>query len=614
MHKEVRFYKIIVLLLGLFAQEATSFADKFVPTYEASHSGHTDAGISFYVGRGVFGTEEVYLPSAPRSDLELYTVFSGDPSDGRGLQYTYMNMSYVPTLEHPHLLIYFALAEFSGMHDSEDFIYIEDAMGNKITPCQYYHKAGGTAETEINAGFKQVTGGFVYGWRSLILDLANYINQTVYIRVMASTCRTSCTWTRFYMQFDQLHCVDLCNVQSDITLHAPKALTTYAWHRGTANGPIVGTDSVLSVAKGDVDNYYCTMKGECGEVTLLLAYKTEVVADFDYHADCDGHYKINNKSYIKNPQIYAGQYHPDTLEWRLDGELISPSFELPTLTLEEGKHSLQLHVGNQNFECDSTIEKTLVVSRNHYFTEHDSICKGELPYLWYGQSLSKAGTYISRVPKSTGCDSVRILHLYVYPTKRSDADIQLCDNELPLEWNGQSISASGDYEASFITSLGCDSIAHLHVAVAKTTKGTGTYTKCIGQVLKVNGKAITSAGTYLDTLVNASGCDSIVTITITEKDCTQPGEWGDHPLNPYIGCDTAYSTTYRQIYEKELPTFQWNGIPMNQIPHNDHQDTTLVAPLIKTDFSCDSIATLHLHVLFPCELPATYQPVYYRKE
>lgn len=375
---------------------------------------------------------------------------------------------------------------------------------------------------------------------------------------------------------------------------------------------------------------------------------------FEQPRICDSaKWSFDEGIYLANNTSYSNDYH----------------LSQPVIFTKSGDFKIQLATCITNWECSSdTIVKTIHVDREQEKILYDTTCYGTpvlineeriqttigdtiitrdvvdpecgltLPYkyyihtnpsyliheqqffcdssgaVWHGQKIKMQGLYTDTMLSLSGCDSIIMLHAFFEDTAVIKEQGFLCKSGDSFEWYGKLYYQEGTYRDTLPTERGCKRVHELKLMKGSTTFASRSYEVCKGYSVTIYGKMYSKAGTFLDTLVNASGCDSIVTITITEKDCTQPGEWGDHPLNPYIGCDTAYSTTYRQIYEKELPTFQWNGIPMNRIPHNDQRDTTLVAPLIKTDLSCDSIATLHLHVLFPCELPATYQPVYYRKE
>lgn len=126
-----------------------------------------------------------------------------------------------------------------------------------------------------------------------------------------------------------------------------------------------------------------------------------------------------------------------------------------------------------------------------------------------------------------------------------------------------------------------------------------TYdTICAGESYRWREQTYSEAGMYKYSNKNDYGIDSVSVLDLFVKDCS---------------CDTTYSTTYKQIEEADLPTFQWNGMTVPQVPQSETRDTTLVFPTMKLDASCDSIATLHLHILEPCEVPSSYLPIYWHR-
>lgn len=66
------------------------------------------------------------------------------------------------------------------------------------------------------------------------------------------------------------------------------------------------------------------------------------------------------------------------------------------------------------------------------------VCEGDLPVIWHGMSLSKAGIYYDAVPYSaTGCDSIRYtLNLTVNVPTYVEEIVSVCEDNLPYDWRG----------------------------------------------------------------------------------------------------------------------------------------------------------------------------------
>lgn len=137
----------------------------------------------------------------------------------------------------------------------------------------------------------------------------------------------------------------------------------------------------------------------------------------------------------------------------------------------------------------------------------------ETPYLWNGQSLTKAGQAIARLQTTEGCDSIVELNLRIHPTHYYEERLETCDNE-PLTWHGKTYQQSGTYYDSLSTvTWGYDSI-HALVLTVQPTYLIDEHVQIIrGATTTLHGIDISREGTYMDTLTSVHGCDSIYRIT-----------------------------------------------------------------------------------------------------
>jgi gliding motility-associated-like protein len=77
--------------------------------------------------------------------------------------------------------------------------------------------------------------------------------------------------------------------------------------------------------------------------------------------------------------------------------------------------------------------------------------------------------------------------------------------------NGQTYNTSGVYTQTLTNAAGCDSLITLNLTITSSSFTTIVQTICIGQSL--NGH--TANGNYTDTLAAVNGCDSIITLQLT---------------------------------------------------------------------------------------------------
>jgi surface protein len=80
-------------------------------------------------------------------------------------------------------------------------------------------------------------------------------------------------------------------------------------------------------------------------------------------------------------------------------------------------------------------------------------------------------------------------------------------------FNNQTITQSGIYYDTLLNSTGCDSIITLNLTINNSTSNTLTQSACNSYTF--NNQTITQSGIYHDTLINSAGCDSIITLNLT---------------------------------------------------------------------------------------------------
>jgi gliding motility-associated-like protein len=95
------------------------------------------------------------------------------------------------------------------------------------------------------------------------------------------------------------------------------------------------------------------------------------------------------------------------------------------------------------------------------------ICESELPYQWNGLSFANAGIQTATLTSLlSGCDSLVTLDLSVIPPATSESFETICDSELPYLWNGLFFGAGGTQTVTLQSlETGCDSLATLTLTV-----------------------------------------------------------------------------------------------------------------------------------------------------
>ena len=159
--------------------------------------------------------------------------------------------------------------------------------------------------------------------------------------------------------------------------------------------------------------------------------------------------------------------------------------------------------------CDSTLTINLTILNSTSLTRNITACDGYLSLNGiFTYTLS--GTYVETIPNAVGCDSVVTTHLTIIHSTDSTVMITACDEYTSPSGN-HTWNTAGTYSDVIPNSVGCDSNLTIVLAIINSTTFDQTVTICKGESVDVGSSAYTVAGTYVDTLVNSIGCDSVVT-------------------------------------------------------------------------------------------------------
>ena len=115
---------------------------------------------------------------------------------------------------------------------------------------------------------------------------------------------------------------------------------------------------------------------------------------------------------------------------------------------------------------------------------------------------------------SGGCDSVVTLHLTIISSTISIDSIVACDSYTWID-SVTYISSNNTATDTLVNAAGCDSIVTLNLTINSSSAFTDIQTGC-NSFTWINGITYTSDNdSAVDTLVNSTGCDSIVTLDLT---------------------------------------------------------------------------------------------------
>jgi hypothetical protein len=217
--------------------------------------------------------------------------------------------------------------------------------------------------------------------------------------------------------------------------------------------------------------------------------------------------------------------------------------------------------------CDSIVTLNLTVIPPVAATLADTICSGDTAH-FNGKNLTVSGTYAdTAISFTTGCDSITTLTLTVIAPVRTTIGDTICTGDIAY-FNGRAYTISGAHKDTLTSVSGCDSIVTFNLLVRPVLTGSISQSVCRGGSYNFNGTQLMLEGTYIDTLTNGSGCDSVITLTLT--------------YNPDVPHNISVSICQGSSYAYNGDTLIYSGV------YND----TLVAST-----GCDSLVVLTLNIM-----------------
>lgn len=267
--------------------------------------------------------------------------------------------------------------------------------------------------------------------------------------------------------------------------------------------------------------------------------------------------------------------------------------------------------------CDSIIHLELSVVEDINVELSEQICEGN-SYRLGPDTYTESGTYQHTFTSSAGCDSTVTLHLSVLKILRDTSVVELCEGT-SHDFDGTVIGVAGTYEKSYTSTAGCDSIHTLILSFIGVQRTNLIEEICEGDAIVVGGSSYFENGTYVDTLMSAAGCDSIVTLNlrvneVVRTDINQSACEGEtiqfagstldssgiyvDSLQTYAGCDSIVTLTFTvfptyhqdvsaQICEGQVYFF--NGTP--------YAESGVYEAFMSTGEGCDSTVVLTLEVV-----------------
>ncbi len=269
--------------------------------------------------------------------------------------------------------------------------------------------------------------------------------------------------------------------------------------------------------------------------------------------------------------------------------------------------------------CDSTITLNLTIKNSTSATVAHAACN---TYTWpiNGQTYTTSGTHTATIPNAAGCDSVITLNLTINTPTSATVNHTAC-NTYTWPINGQTYTTSGTHTATIMNAAGCDSVITLNLTIGSPSASLFPITSCSSYTWSQTGLTYTTSGAYNDTVPNMYGCDSVITLSLTINQptsstvlataCTSytwaqngmtyvaSGMYNDTIPNA-AGCDsvvtlnlTINQPTTASVSVTECTSYTWPQNGMTYTTSGAYMDT------IPNAAGCDSVVTLNLTINQP---------------
>ena len=213
-------------------------------------------------------------------------------------------------------------------------------------------------------------------------------------------------------------------------------------------------------------------------------------------------------------ELVSGEGDDDNISFYLDGnKLYTGSSYACTGNFDYSVRIRTTDITGLSFE--KAFELNAIQQNFPYIkSSNESICQGST-YEFGNRYLTAAGTYTDSLATVRGCDSVITVNLTVHPTSHNTNSQTICENQ-SFSWTGHNLTIDTlevghfYYYDTMYTTMGCDSTFTLVLNVNATSASTDSANVCDNYTW--NGTTYTVSGTHTYQTVNSVGCDSIATL------------------------------------------------------------------------------------------------------
>ncbi len=371
---------------------------------------------------------------------------------------------------------------------------------------------------------------------ALLISATPYsLHLTNYRCIVTGTCAPPAISNSVYVWVDRAPNITLEPVSDSIcvgnstsfAINAYGSAISYRWQVNNGSGytnvpnalPYTGfNNDTLTITNPSIaltnNKYRCIVTGVCAppdtslEATLQIGNTPSLpVFNSGNTTVCQNNIEVYTVTPVDGMSTYTWNFTG------IDGILTSSGDTSATLTLGAAATSGNITVQASN-QCGTgpTNTQAITVNPSYQFLDSVSICPGDSALIdsnWQ----TVPGDYSNVYSTIDGCDSSYTTRLQFYPVYDEQLVVSICfGDSLFVEGAWQTLA--GLYTDSLISAQGCDSIVHTTLDYFAAAYDSIITNICSGDSLFVGGTWQLAAGTYLDILTSANGCDSLLYTTL----------------------------------------------------------------------------------------------------
>ncbi|HRH03494.1 MAG TPA: SBBP repeat-containing protein [Bacteroidia bacterium] len=283
---------------------------------------------------------------------------------------------------------------------------------------------------------------------------------------------------------------------------------------------------------------------------------------FSDTVDIDPSTAINNLISKGSVDFYLAEYDSDG-NYKRAFSIGGPSYEdIYGLALDNSKNVILTGTSWGAVDFDPSINSTPLTGGRNMFLAKYSLCNSSSfqtvtvcnSYLSQSGNYTwvSSGTYFDTIPNAAGCDSIITINLTINQSTNSSQIITACNNFISpsgiYNW-----TSSGTYTDTIPNAAGCDSVITINLTInTLSSSSSQTIAACNNFISPSGIYNWTSSGTYTDTIPNAAGCDSVITINLTINTLSSSSTQTITACNNYISPSGIYNWTSSGIYQDTI--------------------------------------------------------------